>query len=144
MEKRLDHIVITFENCENVTIPKQYILSLQIPNATVQRVYRHGVIWCEYYGSVDLKLTSEIDTNCYVSPKGGWDHEECTVTQRIEKWDDIVYIDLVYEDGSSECLRVPWEDADKDSNSNYQTSFWAEGNKDYYYISIDESNNPKS
>ena len=115
--KQLDHLTITFENIQTITIPGKHVASYVFDNITFaitkdwysENSYKHKLAH-----STCFVLRPEAD----VETADEWD--EYTVFDRILKFKDIDEIELVYTDKSSDCLAVYWDDGEY--TNGYQTS----------------------
>lgn len=108
-----------FENCESVEIPVEYVYTFNVSGITKSRgYYPHGQGLHEY--TVANKL--------YVSfQKSFSEWEEKTifgtlVKERLEKYNDICWFDIIYEDGSKENYMVSWKGEDQYNNSAQKTT----------------------
>lgn len=113
--KRID---LVFENCEVVSLNNDMYKNLILDDITEQRIvncyqYKNGeneTKKCSKYMSIDInKKGYEQKTN--------W--QKITLKERLEKWNDITYINLIYEDNSEESIFVLWDEEDE-YNNDYQ------------------------
>lgn len=130
--KKLKNIHIGFENCEVIEIPVASIDHLSLSNiADSIQFINHQKYYCE------RKIANSINISIY---KNGifndvtdWSKEN--KIERLSKFNDIVCIDLNYEDGETKQYYVPWGEGEY--NNEYQKS---EYKKNYWYEDVLEIN----
>ena len=117
-----------FENCESVEIPIEYVYTFNISDITKYRSY-----YPHEQGLHEYTVTNKL----YVSfEKSFSECEEKTsfgssVKERLEKYNDICWFDIVYDDGTRDTYQVAW--SNKEENDQYsnkgqkvQTDFYGQ------------------
>lgn len=101
-----------FENCESVEIPIEYVYTFNVNGITKSRsYYPHGQGLHEY--TVANKL--------YVSFKKSFEEYKGETTcgipskERLEKYNDICWFDIIYDDGTSDSYQVAWSNSEEDN-----------------------------
>lgn len=112
--KELLGIELIFENCEGMFIPIESFTDLYIQ---------------------DGEINTYINLNDKIEYKG---FDNSTPLQRINKYDDIVSLNLIYKDEDIEYKLLWWEDSNPyivDDNNRYQTSELISYNKLHLEVS---------
>ena len=121
MSKRVESVEITFENLDYVLIPVEYFDNFFISGirTTVERLALNAVLQRTIPDRVEIELSARIDVALSdLSRDLSFTSEEnLSLLKRIESRRDIAYLDLYYDDGSSDQFYLPWED-DQDECQN--------------------------
>ena len=104
-----------FENCESVEIPIEYVYTFNVSDITKSRsYYPHGQGLHEYtvtnklYVSFQKSFSEYKETTSFGTP----------VKERLEKYNDICWFDIVYDDGTVDTYQVAWSNEEEDQYSN--------------------------
>ena len=122
MQKNMQSITITFENCDYLTIPVEYIQAMTLEDITEGRSLHwssENAVFCWKtcnYVLLVIKNDKGLDP-CY-SHFDQYEPEEKRrrYTERILKYDDIVSIDINYANQASEEYYVKWEGENECTN----------------------------
>lgn len=102
-------IKLDFENMESITIPKTAIKSIDFRGLTQQRLKynkksdRNGII-IEYDAEYcEIQLDRKYLMNDNIRTFSGY-----TLKQRINYWNDIVNVDVIFNDHTIESIYLPW------------------------------------
>jgi hypothetical protein len=121
MSKRLESVEITFENLDYVLVPVEYFEDFYISGirTTVERLALNVVLQRTILDRVEIELSARIDValSDLSSDLSFTPEENLSLLKRIESRRDIAYLDLYYDDGSSDQFYLPWED-DQDECQN--------------------------
>jgi hypothetical protein len=121
MSKRLESVEITFENLDYVLVPVEYFEDFYISGirTTVERLALNVVLQRTIPDRVEIELSARIDValSDLSSDLSFTPEENLSLLKRIESRRDIAYLDLYYDDGSSDQFYLPWED-DQDECKN--------------------------
>ena len=114
MSKRLESVEITFENLDYVLVPVEYFEDFYISGirTTVERLALNAVLQRTIPDRVEIELSACIDValSDLSSDLSFTPEENMSLLKRIESRRDIAYLDLYYDDGSSDQFYLPWED----------------------------------
>ena len=114
MSKRLESVEITFENLDYVLVPVEYFEGFYISGirTTVERLALNVVLQRTIPDRVEIELSTRIDValSDLSSDLSFTPEENLSLLKRIESRRDIAYLDLYYDDGSSDQFYLPWED----------------------------------
>ena len=141
MSKRLESVEITFENLDYILVPVEYFDNFFISGirTTVERLALNAVLQRTIPDRVEIELSARIDvalsdlsSDLSFTPK-----ENLSLLKRIESRRDIAYLDLYYDDGSSDQFYLPWEDdQDECQNKLLKANYCDNGN---LLITIEET-----
>ncbi len=120
----LTEIEFGFDNVEVITMPAQFLKTIGISD--IRR--------CVFGGAVDnglrvmrrlkadrIRISIDRAVENESLKSFGFAHDTLTGAQlfkRIGQFNDIVDLTLTYDDGTSECIAVPWEDGTKGGEEN--------------------------
>lgn len=104
-------ISFVFENCESVEIPIDYVYTFNVNGITKSRSYyphgqglhEHTVANKLYVSFVTLFEEYKGETTCGIPVK-----------ERLEKYNDICWFDIVYDDGTSDSYQIAWTNDEDD------------------------------
>lgn len=137
-------IMLIFENCESMTIPRKYIgvlfiddIKTSISRCAINSISKSSS--CESFGILIKSEYSELGRDRLINL-----FTDAKPFERALQYSDITSIEVVYEDDSKEVIYVNWCDSDElwAFNNEYQSSglnsigdLWIEIGKD----DVDES-----
>lgn len=136
--KNVVSVKVSFENCEYAVIPASCIgmFLLDSVSIVVQRVAVNAINPMNVAKVVAFELFSEANSQSeFNSFEKNFD-----LFKRISQWDDIVDLELVYDDGSSETFYVDYcsEGNDSGEDNDYQTSYVSEQGNMYVVVGKDK------
>ena len=119
--KQLKSIEIIFENVDNILIPIEKIIMINIEriSRTVHIYYSNNVIEYLTCDACYLKLDKSMEKE-----KTQYNNE---LFNRILRWKDITHIKLIYTD-SEEMITMPWIDNHKEINLAQEANIDDDGN----------------
>ena len=121
MSKRVESVEITFENLDYILVPVEYFEDFYITGirTTVERLALNIILQRTIPDRVEIELSARIDValSDLSSDLSFTPEENLSLLKRIESRRDIAYLDLYYDDGSSDQFYLPWED-DQDECKN--------------------------
>jgi len=104
-----------FENCESVEIPIEYVYTFNLGGINKSRsYYPNGQGLHEYTVANKLYVSFQENFIGY----GGKTTCDVPVKERLEKYKDICWFDIVYDDGNSDTYQVAWTNPEEDQYSN--------------------------
>lgn len=112
----LNSINLTFENCESVTIPIEYINSIHVGGISRSITYNKR-------NTINPVTHQQTISNAYILFNGAFSVSNVQTTfneqayDRIKQHTDITYIDLIY-DTHCESYYVTWPFSDFNLNNN--------------------------
>ena len=132
MSKRLESVEITFENLDYILVPVEYFEDFYISGVrtTVERLALNVVLHRTMPDRVEIELSARIDValSDLSSDLSFTPEENLSLLKRIENRRDIAYLDLYYDDGSSDQFYLSWED-DRDECHNKLLTTQYNGNR---------------
>ena len=114
MSKRAESIEITFENLDYIHIPVEYFGEFHISGirTTVDRLAQNAIVQRTMADQIEFELQERVDValpdmsrDLFFLPE-----ENLSLLKRIEQRKDIAYLDIYYDDGSTDRFYLPWED----------------------------------
>ena len=141
MSKRVKSVEITFENLDYILVPVEYFEDFYISGirTTVERPALNAVLQRTIPDRVEVELSARIDValSDLSSDLSFTSEENLSLLKRIESRRDIAYLDLYYDDGSSDQFYLPWEDdQDECQNKLLKANYCDSGN---LLITIEET-----
>ena len=122
MNKLVKNIELTFENMDYIEIPNQYFSNFSLENieTNIRRVAVNAIMRYQKARSVIFELRKEAneDFENFDRDMNMVDYNGDTLFDRIIDYNDIVDINLIYEDDSSEKFAVEWDDECDDKYKN--------------------------
>lgn len=133
MSKRVESVEITFENLDYINIPVEYFGEFYITGmqTTVERLALNAILQRTRADQIEFELLARVDValSDMTRDLSFLPEENLSLLKRIENRRDISYLDIYYDDGSSDQFYLPWEDAeDEQSNSLLRTQRSDDGN----------------
>ena len=132
--KKIKYIDIVFENCEEVRLYPEMIRLLEIEGITKS-------YWINCFQYENGETYTFIRCNSFsigINSKGLEVNTEepfsTNLRERLTKHHDITHIDIVFEDGTSEYISVPWGKEEQYTNTKQRTDI----EDDYIFITIEE------
>lgn len=124
MSKRAESIEITFENLDYINIPVEYFGEFYITGmrTTVERLALNAILQRTKADQVEFELLARVDVALSGMSRdlSFQPEEKLSLLKRIENRRDIAYLDIYYDDGSSDQFYVPWEDAESETRNKLQ------------------------
>ena len=140
MDIKINKIIFTLENCERVTIDWKYVGYFSIEGITEQinRVAINSIKKYRNCSSFCISLCRYAN-NYTVDMFGAVDDLNKSL-DRINKWNDITSIEIIYSDNSKEEIYPIWLSEDKDEIENvYQKSIFNKYGDLFLKISKDKN-----
>lgn len=135
--KEVVSIDIILENCEVIRVNREHIGYFCMSDVK-KSIVRIGVNSISDFLQCDelyIEICSKVNhPDSYVSTR---QDNDILPFDRILRYNDITSLDINYEDGSSECISVKWDEDSFYSNS-YQTSKMNEFTGDLYIVVSDK------
>lgn len=104
-----------FENCDSVEIPIEYVYAFNVNGITKSRsYYPNGQGLHEYTVANKLYVSFEKTFEEYK----GETSFGTPVKERLEKYNDICWFDIIYDDGTTDSYQVAWSNEEEDQYSN--------------------------
>lgn len=130
---KIKSINIVFENLEVVVVPSDYISAFVINDISENFVYTNTTLY--YFGckKLNMRINNEFNMTLVDDIYG-----ERNSFQRIINFNDIVAVDIIFENDVSETVYVDWWDMCEYENLNQSTEILSDGSLS---ISIDDENN---
>ncbi len=118
--KEVKSISLALENCESIPIDRKHVGEF-LCNNIASRVLR---IACNSIANQQLcdELFVEINKDANVKYSCFGQESEEPAFDRLTKCPDVVGVEIVYEDDSSDYLLVPWNE-DNDYANKYQSTY---------------------
>ena len=140
MSKRVESIEITFENLDYINIPVEYFEDFYISGirTTVERLALNAVLQRTMPDRVEIELSARIDAalSDLSSDLSFTPEENLSLLKRIESRRDIAYLDLYYDDGSSDQFYLPWEDDQDECHNKLLTTQYNENGNLSVFLQI--------
>lgn len=121
MSKRAESIEITFENLDYINIPAEYFGEFYITGirTTVERLALNAILQRKKADQIEFELLARVDValSDMSHDLSFLPDERLSLLKRIENRRDIAYLDIYYDDGSSDQFYLPWEDAESETRN---------------------------
>ena len=121
MSKRAESIEITFENLDYINIPVEYFGEFYITGirTTVERLALNAILQRTKADQIEFELLARVDValSDMSHDLSFLPEEKLSLLKRIENRRDIAYLDIYYDDGSSDQFYLPWEDAESETQN---------------------------
>lgn len=119
--RTLKAVDLVLENCEVITIDAEHVEMFYASDIKRSIYFQYGV--CDESTSAkDIDISLIANANLYSSYTDHWNDENRPLPfDRLVKHNDITHVDVNYQDGSHEYIRVNWG-GDSDMNNPNQTS----------------------
>ena len=120
--KEVKSISLALENCESISIDRKFVGEFLCNNIT-SRVFR---IACNSIAKQQLcdELFIEINEDANVKYSCFGQESEEPAFDRLTKCPDVVGVEIVYEDDSSDYLLVPWNEDNDYANKYLCKQVW--------------------
>ena len=113
MSKHVESIEITFENLDYINIPVEYFGEFYITGmqTTVERLGLNAIVQRTRADRIEFELLARVDVALSDMSRdlSFLPEENLSLLKRIENRRDISYLDIYYDDGSSDQFYLPWE-----------------------------------
>lgn len=98
----INKLILTTENCEDIEIDGKYSTDIDV----------------EFDDDIINKVSFTLLKGCndYYCSNGNSDKSNILLFDRLMRWRDIVYIKVVFEDGTYKTITVPYGDEDINTN----------------------------
>ena len=105
--KEIKELGITFENCEHITIPRNVIGAITIDDIheKVRRMASNSITHHKVVDTVVIEIFKEGNTTYEYFPMD----DSCMIFDRITQYDDITWIEVVYQDNTVDEFCVKYE-----------------------------------
>lgn len=121
MSKRAASIEMTFENLDYINIPAEYFGEFYITGirTTVERLTLNAILQRTKADQIEFELLARVDValSDMSHDLSFLPEEKLSLLKRIENRKDIAYLDIYYDDGSSDQFYLPWEDAESETQN---------------------------
>ena len=121
MSKHAESIEITFENLDYINIPAEYFGEFYITGIriTVERLALNAILQRTKADQIEFELLARVDValSDMSHDLSFLPEEKLSLLKRIENRRDIAYLDIYYDDGSSDQFYLPWEDAESETRN---------------------------
>lgn len=123
--KKVVSIELGFENCEGCEIPIDYIASMWLGKLSsslqfnaLHKVFKETKTISEVYIAFERKCDlAEVDCNFGYGPEGR------NLFERLQEYNDICWLHVIYDDDSKDDYQVTWNDPDNNLYNNPNQSF---------------------
>lgn len=129
----LTSITFVLENCEGITIDREHIgdFGCEEITSSITRCACNSISKHQYCKAFYIEINKA--ANLHYSSFGL--ESTATVFERLRAYNDITGIEITYEDGTSDYILMPWEDADSNGCTNkLQSSMVSDCEDLYIYI----------
>ena len=121
MSKRVESVEITFENLDYINIPVEYFGEFYITGmqTTVERLALNAILQRTRADQIEFELLARVDValSDMTRDLSFLPEENLSPLKRIENRRDISYLDIYYDDGSSDQFYLPWEDIEDERHN---------------------------
>ena len=121
MCKRVESVEITFENLDYINIPVEYFGEFYITGmqTTVERLALNAILQRTRAEQIEFELLARVDValSDMTRDLSFLPEENLSLLKRIENRRDISYLDIYYDDGSSDQFYLPWEDVEDEQHN---------------------------